>query len=222
MGLSNVVMYFIILATAATLFKAGQTNIRSAADAAMALEPLAGPAAKVLLAVGLIGVGFLAVPILTGSAAYAVAETFGAGDGQAHQRPLDQCAWLGRHGSHVRRCRRAGPDLGPGLSSTALQLHADAWSFCPHVDPSAEPARHVLCVGWLCKEVRVAKKQRAGTQRLQPSKGEPDRMDWPVPGSGDKPSPDPGATGVMEAIEDVAEASGTKVRATPSPSPDET
>jgi NRAMP (natural resistance-associated macrophage protein)-like metal ion transporter len=77
MGLSNVVMYFIILATAATLFKAGQTNIQSAADAAKALEPLAGPAAKVLLAVGLIGAGFLAVPILTGSAAYAVAETFG-------------------------------------------------------------------------------------------------------------------------------------------------
>jgi Mn2+/Fe2+ NRAMP family transporter len=77
MGLSNVVMYFIILATAATLFKAGQTNIQSAADAAKALEPLAGPAAKVLLAVGLIGAGFLAVPILTGSAAYAVAEAFG-------------------------------------------------------------------------------------------------------------------------------------------------
>ena len=77
MALSNVVMYFIILATAATLFKAGQTNIQSAADAAKALEPLAGPAAKVLLAVGLIGAGFLAVPILTGSAAYAVAETFG-------------------------------------------------------------------------------------------------------------------------------------------------
>lgn len=77
MLLSNVVMYFIIVATAATLFKAGQTSVRSAADAALALEPLAGPAAKVLLAVGLIGAGFLAVPILTGSAAYAVAVAFG-------------------------------------------------------------------------------------------------------------------------------------------------
>jgi NRAMP (natural resistance-associated macrophage protein)-like metal ion transporter len=74
---SNVVMYFIILATAATLFKAGQTNITSAADAAVALEPLAGPWAKVLLALGLIGAGFLAVPILTGSAAYALSEAFG-------------------------------------------------------------------------------------------------------------------------------------------------
>jgi len=74
---SNAVMYFIILATAATLFKSGQTNISSAADAAQALEPLAGPAAKVLLALGLVGAGFLAVPILTGSAAYAVSEAFG-------------------------------------------------------------------------------------------------------------------------------------------------
>jgi NRAMP (natural resistance-associated macrophage protein)-like metal ion transporter len=77
MFLSNVVMYFIILATAATLFKAGQTDIGSAADAAEALRPLAGDAATILLAVGLIGAGFLAVPILSGSAAYGVAEAFG-------------------------------------------------------------------------------------------------------------------------------------------------
>jgi NRAMP (natural resistance-associated macrophage protein)-like metal ion transporter len=77
MLLSNVVMYFIILSTAATLFKAGKTDIQSAADAAQALRPLAGRAAEALLAIGLIGSGFLAVPILTGSSAYAVAETFG-------------------------------------------------------------------------------------------------------------------------------------------------
>jgi Mn2+/Fe2+ NRAMP family transporter len=74
---SNVVMYFIILTTAATLFKAGNTNINSASDAAEALRPLAGNGATVLLAVGLIGAGLLAVPILTGSAAYAVSEAFG-------------------------------------------------------------------------------------------------------------------------------------------------
>jgi NRAMP (natural resistance-associated macrophage protein)-like metal ion transporter len=77
MFLSNAVMYFIILATAATLYTSGQTNISSAADAAEALRPLAGDAAAILLAVGLIGAGFLAVPILTGSAAYGVAEAFG-------------------------------------------------------------------------------------------------------------------------------------------------
>jgi NRAMP (natural resistance-associated macrophage protein)-like metal ion transporter len=76
MLLSNVVMYFIILATAATLFKAGKTDIASATDAAEALRPLAGNAARVLLALGLIGSGFLAVPVLTGSSAYAVAEAF--------------------------------------------------------------------------------------------------------------------------------------------------
>jgi NRAMP (natural resistance-associated macrophage protein)-like metal ion transporter len=77
MAFSNVVMYFIILATAATLFKAGQTNIQSATDAAQALRPIAGDAAGLLLAIGLIGAGFLAVPILTGSSAYAIAEGLG-------------------------------------------------------------------------------------------------------------------------------------------------
>ncbi len=77
MFFSNVVMYFIILATAATLFKAGKTDIQSATEAAQALRPLAGDAAYVLLALGLIGAGFLAVPILTGSSAYAIAEALG-------------------------------------------------------------------------------------------------------------------------------------------------
>ena len=74
---SNVVMYFIILATAATLHKAGKTDIQSATEAAEALRPLAGNAAYILLALGLIGAGFLCVPILTGSSAYAIAEALG-------------------------------------------------------------------------------------------------------------------------------------------------
>src|SRR5438046_8664902 len=77
MFLSNLVMYFIILATAATLFKSGKTDIQSATDAAQALKPFAHGAASLLLAVGLIGSGFLAIPILTCSAAYAVSEVFG-------------------------------------------------------------------------------------------------------------------------------------------------
>jgi NRAMP (natural resistance-associated macrophage protein)-like metal ion transporter len=77
MFLSNVVMYFIILATAATLHKTGPTEIGTATEAAEALRPIAGEAAYVLMALGLIGTGILAVPILTGSAAYSVAETFG-------------------------------------------------------------------------------------------------------------------------------------------------
>jgi NRAMP (natural resistance-associated macrophage protein)-like metal ion transporter len=77
MLLSNLVMYCIILATAATLFKAGKHDVQSATDAAVALRPLVGNAASILLAVGLIGAGFLAVPVLTGSAAYALAEALG-------------------------------------------------------------------------------------------------------------------------------------------------
>jgi NRAMP (natural resistance-associated macrophage protein)-like metal ion transporter len=77
MGFSQIVMYFIILATALTLFKAGETSIRSAADAAEALKPLAGEFAGLLFAAGMIGAGLLAVPILSCSAAYAMAEAFG-------------------------------------------------------------------------------------------------------------------------------------------------
>jgi NRAMP (natural resistance-associated macrophage protein)-like metal ion transporter len=85
MLVSNVVMYFIILATAATLYKHGQTNIQSATDAAQALRPFAGDAASALLAFGLIGAGFLAVPILVGSAAYAASEALGWRYGLDHQ-----------------------------------------------------------------------------------------------------------------------------------------
>jgi len=74
---SNVVMYFIILITGATLFKAGMHNITSAAEAASVLRPLAGDFAFLLFALGIIGTGFLAVPILTSSAAYAVSQAFG-------------------------------------------------------------------------------------------------------------------------------------------------
>jgi len=74
MFFSNCVMYFIIMTTAATLFKSGQFQVESAAQAAKALEPLLGPAAKYLFAAGFVGTGFLAVPVLLGSAAYAIAE----------------------------------------------------------------------------------------------------------------------------------------------------
>lgn len=81
MGFSNLVMFFIILATGATLFPAGITHITSAAEAAQALRPLAGDAAEALLAFGLVGTGLMAVPILTASAAFAVCEAFDWGCG---------------------------------------------------------------------------------------------------------------------------------------------
>ena len=94
MFFSNLIMYFIFLASAATLFQAGQTHITSAADAAEALRPLAGDAAALLLAIGLIGSGFLAVPVLTGSSAYAVAETCGWTSGLS-RKPRDARGFYG-------------------------------------------------------------------------------------------------------------------------------
>src|SRR5437773_6518293 len=77
MFLSSLVLSFLSLTISATLFKTGQTNIQSATDAAQALKPFAHGAASLLLAIGLIGSGFLAVPVLTGCSAYALTESFG-------------------------------------------------------------------------------------------------------------------------------------------------
>jgi len=85
MVFSEVVAYFIILATGATLFVAGKHDVASATEAAQALRPLAGDAATLLFAVGLIGSGVLAVPVLTGAAAYGVTEAFGWRSGLDHK-----------------------------------------------------------------------------------------------------------------------------------------
>jgi len=77
MFVSNCIAFFIIVTTAATLGAHGVTKIETAAEAAEALRPIAGELTFVLFAAGIIGTGLLAVPILAGSAAYAVAETFG-------------------------------------------------------------------------------------------------------------------------------------------------
>lgn len=81
---SNFIMFFIILTAAATLHAHGVMQIESSRDAVRVLEPLAGRFAAVLYAVGLIGVGFLAIPTLAGASAYAFAETF------AWRQGLDQ------------------------------------------------------------------------------------------------------------------------------------
>jgi NRAMP (natural resistance-associated macrophage protein)-like metal ion transporter len=73
---SNLVAFFIIVTTAATLHLHGVTHIDTAAQAAEALRPVGGPFAFALFALGIIGTGLLAVPVLAGSAAYAVAEVF--------------------------------------------------------------------------------------------------------------------------------------------------
>ena len=76
MGFSNLIAFFIILSAAATLHVAGIVDIQTSAQAAEALRPLGGPAVFLLFSLGIIGTGMLAVPVLAGSAAYAVAESF--------------------------------------------------------------------------------------------------------------------------------------------------
>jgi len=76
MFLSNLIMFFIIATCAATLFGSGILNIETSADAALALKPFAGNFAFTLFAIGIVGVGLLAIPILAGSASYALSEAF--------------------------------------------------------------------------------------------------------------------------------------------------
>jgi Mn2+/Fe2+ NRAMP family transporter len=82
---SNLIALAIILGTAATLNAHGVTRIATAADAALALEPIAGSAATVIFALGIVGTGLLAIPVLAGSAAYALGETLSWTVGLARQ-----------------------------------------------------------------------------------------------------------------------------------------
>ena len=76
MFFANLVMFFIMLSTAATLHKAGKTDISTAAEAAKALRPIAGQAAELLFSIGVVAAGFLAVPVMTAGAAYDLCQTF--------------------------------------------------------------------------------------------------------------------------------------------------
>ena len=78
---SNIVMFFIILATGTVLFNGGVHQIDTVEQAAKALEPLAGKSAYLLFALGVIGTGFLAIPVLSGSLSYIFCETFGWKEG---------------------------------------------------------------------------------------------------------------------------------------------
>jgi NRAMP (natural resistance-associated macrophage protein)-like metal ion transporter len=94
MGYSNVISLFIIVATAATLNAHGITDIQTSAQAAEALRPIAGVFTFALFAVGIIGIGLLAVPVLAGSGAYALGEALGWTTGLDRQ-PLDAKAFYG-------------------------------------------------------------------------------------------------------------------------------
>ncbi len=88
MAFSNIVAFFIILTAAATLHTQGKTDINSAAEAAEALRPIAGDFASLLFCIGIVGTGLLAVPVLAGSAAYALGEALKLPTGLDHH-PLE-------------------------------------------------------------------------------------------------------------------------------------
>jgi NRAMP (natural resistance-associated macrophage protein)-like metal ion transporter len=94
MGVTSVTALFIVIATAATLHAHGINTVASADAAASALRPIAGDLSFLLFAVGIIGIGLLAVPVLAGSAAYALSETFGWTEG-LDRKPLEAKAFYG-------------------------------------------------------------------------------------------------------------------------------
>ncbi|HEY5675905.1 MAG TPA: divalent metal cation transporter [Myxococcales bacterium] len=87
MGLSNSIALFIVITAAATLHAHGITDVQTSAQAAEALRPIAGPAAFVVFSIGVIGTGLMALPVLAGSVAYALGESFGWHVGLSRRLP---------------------------------------------------------------------------------------------------------------------------------------
>jgi NRAMP (natural resistance-associated macrophage protein)-like metal ion transporter len=120
MAFSNIIALAIIFTTAATLNKAGITNIETSAQAAEALKPVAGNFAFVVFALGIIGTGLLAVPVLAGSAAYAVGEAFKWPVGLS-RKP--------KHATAFYSILTAATVLGMGITLTPLDpIKALYWS----------------------------------------------------------------------------------------------
>src|SRR5579872_6962595 len=120
MLISNLIAIAIMISTAATLHQAGKTNIQTAADAAKALEPLAGHFAFLLFAIGIIGTGLLAIPVLAGSAAYAV------GESQGWKTGLDNMPW---HAKGFYTVIGAAIFLGLGIDYSGIDpIKALFWS----------------------------------------------------------------------------------------------
>jgi NRAMP (natural resistance-associated macrophage protein)-like metal ion transporter len=120
MAVSNLIAFFIVLTTAATLHAAGKTDIPTAAQAAEALRPVAGPFAFLLFGAGIVGTGLLAIPVLAGSAAYAVSEVLRLRTGLG-RKPAEATGFYA--------VLAAATFLGLGLTFTPLDpIRALFWS----------------------------------------------------------------------------------------------
>lgn len=120
MAISNLIAWFIMVSTAATLHAHGITNIQTSEQAAQALAPIAGKFASIIFSIGIIGTGLLALPVLAGSSAYAVCETFDWNQG-LDAKPLQARAFYG--------IIAGGTFLGGALAFTPIDpMKALYWS----------------------------------------------------------------------------------------------
>jgi Mn2+/Fe2+ NRAMP family transporter len=120
MAISNLIAWFIIVSTAATLHSHGMTHIQTSEQAAQALAPIAGKFASIVFSMGIIGTGLLALPVLAGSSAYAVCETFDWNEG-LDSKPMVARAFYG--------IIAGGTLLGAALAFTPIDpMKALYWS----------------------------------------------------------------------------------------------
>lgn len=164
MGLSNLISFFIIVTTAATLHAHGITDIQTSAQAAQALRPIAGPLTFAVFAAGIIGVGLLAVPVLAGSAAYAIGEALEWPTG-LERRPLDAKAFY----ATIAVATIVGVlinfvDLDPikalfwsavvnGIVAVPLMVVIMRMAMQPRVMGAFVLPRPLWAMGWLCTAV---------------------------------------------------------------------
>lgn len=145
MGFSNLVALCIIVAAAATLHANGVHEVQTSAQAAEALKPVAGEFAFAVFAAGIIGTGLLAVPVLAGSAAYAVAESFGWPEGLDKKSKGSQGVLRNdsRRYAWKRRGHHAGPRSCTGLVlERGGQRRAGDADHSPHGDYGQKPGHH--------------------------------------------------------------------------------
>lgn len=164
MGLSNLISFFIIVTAAATLHSHGVANIETSAQAAEALRPIAGVFTFVIFAAGIIGIGLLAVPVLAGSAAYALGEALNWPTG-LDRRPLDAKAFYGTIAvATVIGILINFVDLDPikalfwsavlnGVVAVPLMVVIMVMAMQPKIMGSFVLPRPLWAMGWLCTAV---------------------------------------------------------------------
>ena len=173
MAFSNLIALAIMLATAATLHRQGITQIESAAEAAEALRPIAGRSPSALFAIGIIGTGLLAVPVLAGSAAFAVAEVRGWKEGLEYKPRqaagfysiIVAATFIGVAARLVARSTRSSALFWSavlnGVSAVPIMVGDDDRRLAPQDHgPVHRTSRRCCCFGWAATAVMAAASRR--------------------------------------------------------------